>query len=259
MKIGMIGCGNMGEALLAGFLQNPNLKKEDLMIYVRSEQRKEELKLQYQIECRPYVELMECDAMIIAVKSPQYEMVCKELAPHISKDTIVISITTPQTLATLASWFSEGQKIVRVMPNTPTKVLAGTCALVCNAYCEQHDRDQMRSLFQSVGSVVELEEHQMGAFIALAGSSPAYFFHMLEVMGDAGVQLGLSRKQSLEIATQTMLGSALLQQETKQHPTLLKEAICSPKGTTIEALRVLEQKGFASALWEAMIACGSKQ
>lgn len=259
MKIGIIGCGNMGHALVHCLVQNKEIMNDNIHVYVRSEQKANCIKEEFGLVCVSMEKIHQCDMILIATKSIQYESVCKALVEHTIKEQIIISITTPQTLKDLETYFGRAQKIIRMMPNTPVAISQGVCAFIPNEYCEEQDINAFYEMFKNVGILERIEEHQMPAFIGLAGSSPAYFYHILEVMGDAGVNLGLSREQSIRIAAQTMQGSASLLIETKVHPTLLKEAVCSPKGATIEALRTFEQRGFSSALWEGILACANKK
>lgn len=259
MKIGIIGCGNMGRALLHCLIQNKEIIKENIFVYVRTKEKIDSIKVEFGVECVSMLEIYKCDMILVATKSMQYESVCKELAKHTSMEQTIISITTPQTLKDIETYFERSQKIIRMMPNTPVAISQGVCAYIPNEYCTIENIAIFTKAFKNVGVLERIEEYQMPAFIGLAGSSPAYFYHIIEIMGDAGVNLGLSREQSIRIATQTMKGSASLLLESNSHPTLLKEAVCSPKGATIEALRTFEQHNFSSALWEGILACANKK
>ena len=146
-------------------------------------------------------------------------------------------------------------KIVRTMPNTPALVGEGMTAACVNPYVTEEEKDYAQKILESFGKVEIVPEHLIDAVVAVSGSSPAYVFMFIEAMADAAVAEGMPRAQAYQFAAQAVYGSAKMVMETGKHPGELKDMVCSPAGTTIEAVRVLEERGFRSAVIEAMKAC----
>ena len=168
---------------------------------------------------------------------------------------LIITIAPGKTLAWLAEQFQKPVKIVRTMPNTPAMVGEGMTGACKNAYVTDEDMEKALSILNGFGKAELIPEHMMDAVVAVSGSSPAYVFVMIEAMADAAVSGGIPRSQAYKFAAQAVLGSAKMVLETGKHPGELKDMVCSPAGTTIEAVRVLEEKGFRSAIIEAMKKC----
>ncbi len=167
----------------------------------------------------------------------------------------MITIAPGKTLSWLAEQFGKQVKIVRTMPNTPAMVGEGMTAACPNEYLTEEETAYVRTLLESFGRVEIVAERLMDAVVAVSGSSPAYVFMMIEAMADAAVSGGMPRPQAYQFAAQAVLGSAKMVLETGKHPGELKDMVCSPAGTTIESVRVLEELGFRSAIFEAMKVC----
>ncbi|MGL5979190.1 MAG: pyrroline-5-carboxylate reductase [Erysipelotrichaceae bacterium] len=258
-KIGFIGCGAMGQAMLSAILQQGAIKKEEIIVSAKTIETITKIKNQFDVNVTfDNMEVAQADIVIVAVKSHLYEKVCKDIAPFIRKEAIVVSITTSHTLSDLEAMLVRGVKVVRAMPNTPAVIQEGMSALCASESLLDEDMKLIADVFSSFGSIAWIAEDQMSGFIALAGSSPAYFMIMLEAMGDAGVKLGIPRKEAYAFAAQAMLGSAKLFLTSNQHPAQLKDQVTSVRGTTIEAVCQLEQSGFRTAIIEAMVACAKK-
>lgn len=260
MKLGFIGTGNMASAMIGGILKNQILSAEDVIGSNRGLQKREFVKEQFGI----YVtgsnkEVAEkADVIVLSVKPQFYEEVICEIRDVVREDQIVITIAPGKTLAWLAEKFGKDVKIVRTMPNTPALVGAGMTAMCPNEYMTAEETAYVRSLLESFGRVEVVAERLMDVVVSTSGSSPAYVFLMIEAMADAAVSGGMPRAQAYQFAAQAVMGSAKMVLETGKHPGELKDMVCSPGGTTIEAVRTLEEYGFRSAVIEAMKVCEEK-
>ena len=182
----------------------------------------------------------------------------KEIRDVVADDTIVVSIAPGKKLIWIEGLFEKPLKIVRTMPNTPAMVGAGMTAACANALVTKEELEKVLTILRSFGEVEVVSEHLIDAVVSASGSSPAYVFMMIEAMADAAVADGMSRAQAYKFAAQSVLGSARMVLETGKHPGELKDMVCSPAGTTIEVVRVLEEKGLRSAVIEAQTACVKK-
>ncbi len=258
--LGMIGCGNMAQAMLKGILTKGLYKPEDVIASRRNITELQKVGKEYGI-CitTDNVEAAErADVLILAIKPHQFPVVIQQIRDHVSEDTLVISIAAGQTIADIEKLFGKDIKLVRTMPNTPALVLAGATGMCFNANVSEEEQQKARALFESFGVVASVSEDMIDTVIGVSGSSPAYVFMFIEAMADAAVADGMPRKQAYELAAQTVYGSAKMVLETGRHPGELKDMVCSPGGTTIEAVRVLEEKGLRSAVIEGQMACVKK-
>ena len=189
------------------------------------------------------------------MKPQFYEDVIHEIRDDIRDNQIVITIAPGKTLAWLAEQFGKNVKIVRTMPNTPAMVGEGMTAACPNEYMTEEETAYVCTLLESFGRVEIVPERLMDTVVSVSGSSPAYVFMLIEAMADAAVSGGMPRPKAYQFAAQAVLGSAKMVLETGKHPGELKDMVCSPAGTTIEAVRVLEELGFRSAVFEAMKVC----
>lgn len=261
LKLGFLGVGNMGGAILRGVLAAGFMEQEDIAVCRRNRRKLEELSDEFPgLTCTESAsELAEmCEIIILAVK-PQYlgDILVEIRGELTGKAVISIAAgwTTDQLDAALAD---TGATYLRAMPNTPAMVGEGMTAICEDTTFDQDDFDFARGVFNAVGRTVVLPESLFDGVIAISGSSPAYVYMMIEAMADAGVKEGLPRAMGYEMAAQTLLGSALMVLQTGRHPGALKDAVCSPAGTTIEAVEELERKGFRAAIMDAMKACAQK-
>ena len=195
------------------------------------------------------------EVIVLSVKPQFYEDVINEIKGDIKDEQIIITIAPGKTLAWLAEKFGKDVKIVRTMPNTPAMVGAGMTAACPNEHITEEELAYIRTLLESFSRVEIVPERLMDVVVSTSGSSPAYVFMMIEAMADAAVSGGMPRPQAYQFAAQAVLGSAKMVLDTGRHPGDLKDMVCSPAGTTIEAVRVLEERGFRSAIFEAMKVC----
>lgn len=257
MKLGFIGCGNMGTAMVKGVLDSGKCSKDQIMISTRSEKSLEDRKNALGVlTTTDNTEVASfADILFLAVKPQFYEEVIAQIRNAVSEGTIVISIAPGKTLAWLREQFGKDQKIIRTMPNTPAMVKEGMMGMCVNSFVTEEDIALVRDICSGFSKTEVIAEHLMDVVTAVSGSSPAYVFMFIEAMADAAVAGGMPRKQAYTFAAQAVLGSAKMVLETGMHPGELKDMVCSPAGTTIQAVRVLEEKGMRSAVFEAMEKC----
>ena len=258
--LGFIGSGNMAQAMLKGILAKGIYEKENVIVSDLNEAAlkkvKEELGVQTTTNNKEVVE--KADVIVLAVKPFHFATVIPEIADVVKKDTLIISIAAGQTIANIENLFGKSIKLVRTMPNTPALVLAGATGMCFNTNVSEKEKEEAVRLFESFSKVAVVSESMIDTVIGVSGSSPAYVFMFIEAMADAAVADGMPRAQAYEMAAQTVYGSAKMVLETGKHPGELKDMVCSPGGTTIEAVRVLEEKGFRSAVIEGQMACVKK-
>lgn len=258
-KIGFIGAGNMGYAMLKGLL---NYEEKDNIIFTEvSKDRAQWVNTNLGIE----VEKNNMDLVnrtkyiVLAIKPQYYTSVLEEIKNFVTGNHIIISIAPGISIDSLKVQLNNDIRIVRAMPNTPALIGAGMSVVSFSQdKFRDEEREELIKFFTSFGEVEEIEERLMDAVVPISGSSPAYVYMMIEAMADAGVLAGLPRKLAYKLASQSIIGSAKMALETNTHPGELKDAVCSPGGTTIEAVVSLERSGFRSSIIDAMNACLEK-
>ena len=261
MKIGFIGAGNMGGAILKGALAKRFLQPQETMIYDINKELCESWKQDYQVRVAPsnYDLVQQCDWIVLGVKPVFLAGVLDEIRSNLTPDKKVISIAAGWSIHMLTEAMGESKAgLLRVMPNTPAMVGEGLLALCQETTLNAEDFVWAQQLFGTLGVVQIVPERLIDAVIAVSGSSPAYVFMFIEAMADAAVKLGMPRQMAIQSAAQAVMGSAKMVLDTKQHPAVLKDQVCSPGGTTIEAVQVLEENGMRSAIMKAMAACADK-
>lgn len=259
-KVGFIGAGNIVSAILTGM----SIKKFDMnSIYVNdiSGEGKERLCIDLGVNCaRDNAEVVKkCDYIFFAVKSQYYNGIIEEVRPYMTENKTAVIIAPGYTIARFKEQMGEGVKVVRAMPNTPA--IVGESMTGVSYIKKEFTKDEeknIKEIFESFGKMEFLDEDFMDTIVAVSSSAPAYVYIMIEAMGDAGVLTGLPRKTAYKMAAQAVAGAAKVVYDTDLHPGALKDAVCSPGGTTIEAVKVLEDRGFRSALIESMNACYKK-
>lgn len=260
IKTGFIGCGSMGTAMLKGMLKSGAGKPEDFTASAKSEETKSKIKNELKIHpAASNKEVVEfSDIVFLTVKPQYYPQVIAEIREDVRPDQIFVSVAPGKTLEWLEEQFGKPVKLVRTMPNTPAMAGEGMTAYCVSGQVTLQEKEQIVQLCTYFGKAEEVPEHLMDVVTAVSGSSPAYVFLFIEAMADAAVAGGMPRAQAYTFAAQAVLGSAKLMLETGLHPGILKDMVCSPGGTTIEAVRVLEEKGLRSSVMEAMCACMKK-
>jgi len=257
MHISFIGCGNMGTAMIKGILDSGIAKAADLTGADRSEEllntRKNELGISVTTDNKEAAE--KADILILSVKPQFYEEVINGIKDAVRDEVIIITIAPGKTLSWTEEKFGRKLKVIRMMPNTPALVKEGMIGLCANDRVTEKELDTVRELCSGFAKTEVIPENLMDVVTAVSGSSPAYVFMFIEAMADAAVAGGMPRDKAYTFAAQAVLGSAKMVLETGKHPGELKDMVCSPAGTTIQAVRVLEEKGFRSAVIECMEKC----
>ncbi|MBQ9134465.1 MAG: pyrroline-5-carboxylate reductase [Lachnospiraceae bacterium] len=260
MAIGFIGLGNMASAIIGGMLKKKMVQAQDIYgadkMAVAGEKAKEAYGISV-LQSNKEVAAV-CDVLFLAVKPIFLPEVIAEIKDSIKEDTVIVSIVAGKSMEYIQNLFGRKIKLVRCMPNTPALVLEGCTAYTQGELVSDAEIVYVKKLLEAFGKAYEVPEHMMDAVVGVSGSSPAYVFMFIEAMADAAVLAGMPRKQAYEMAAQAVLGSAKLVLETGKHPAELKDMVCSPGGTTIEAVKVLEEMGFRAAVMDAMDACIEK-
>lgn len=259
-KIGFIGCGNMAQAMMgsiikANLVSGENIFASDIVAPLR-EMVWDKFKIRATTDNKEVART--ADYLILAIKPNVYELVLNEIKDYIKDGGVVISIGAGISSSFLKKNLNEGTKFVKVMPNTPALVGEGMSAVAKTDIFSEEEFEEILSILNSFGRTEVIPEYLMDGFTALCGSSPAYVFMMIEAMADGAVLEGIPRTQAYTMAAQAVLGSAKMVLETGLHPGVLKDNVCSPAGTTIEAVASLEENGFRSALIEAIRVCAAK-
>ncbi len=252
MTVAIIGAGVMGETLLSGLIRGGH-ELADLMVGEKRPERAAELREKYGVEVVANIEAASrADTVALVVKPQDMGEVLIEIAPHLHAGQVLISLAAGITTAYVESHIPEGIAVVRVMPNTPALVDEGMAAISAGTHCDEEHLALTERMLSVTGRVVRVPEKQQDAVTAISGSGPAYIFFVVESMIEAGVHLGLPRSTATEMVVQTLVGSAKLLRETGTHPTVLREQVTSPGGTTAAAIRQLEDHKVRAAFITAM-------
>jgi pyrroline-5-carboxylate reductase len=253
-KLAVLGAGKMGEALIAGLVASGWRKPEDIVATARSPDRLEALAAAHGVATttsNPEA-VAGAQVVVLAVKPQDVESLLGDLSPHLGADHTVLSVVAAITTSFIESRLSGPVPIVRAMPNTPSIVHEGMAGVAPGRHAADEHLSIARDVLSHVGRVVTVPESYLDAVTAISGSGPAYFALLAEAMIEAGILLGLAREMSTELVVQTMLGSAKLLRDEQMHPVELREMVTSPGGTTIRAIRVLEQSGVRAAFLNAI-------
>ncbi len=260
MKYGFIGNGNMGRAILCGALDNKVINASQVIVSDIDAEGLEWLKGKYAVQTTSdnKITAVNSNVLFLCVKPQYIYSVIDEIKDSVAENTLIVSIAAGQSIEMLTNAFGKKIKLIRVMPNTPALVGEGMAALSPNENVSDKETEIVLNIFNSFGKGSVVAENLMDAVTAVSGSSPAYAFMMIEAMADAAVIGGMPRKQAYLFAAQAVLGSAKMVIETGLHPGVLKDMVCSPAGTTIDATASLEKNGFRSSIIEAMKDCMEK-
>ncbi|MEG0895068.1 MAG: pyrroline-5-carboxylate reductase [Oscillospiraceae bacterium] len=259
-KLGFIGSGNMGSAMIGGILSSKTLTADDMYVSDLFEPSLEKVSKQFGVNTstdNKYV-AKQCNIIILSVKPKLYKTVIADIKDAIADDAIVVTIAPGQTIDMVTKMFGKEMKIVRTMPNTPAMVLEGMTAMCHNSLVSKEEFEFIKSIFESFGKVYEVQESLMNTVTGVSGSGPAYVYMFIEAMADSAVALGMTRDQAYTFAAQTVLGAAKMVIETGMHPAVLKDMVCSPGGTTIAAVNALEENGMRNAVIKAVAAAANK-
>lgn len=260
MKIGFIGLGNMAKAMIGGMIAKKMVTGADVIGSAKTEATILEMKETYGIETTldNGRVAMDSDVLFLAVKPQFFGEVLPGIKDFIKKDALIVSIAAGKSIADIEAVLGRDKKIVRCMPNTPALVGEGCTGACRNENVNEEEMEKCMELLQSFGIAQEVPERLIDAVSGVSGCSPAYVFMFLEALADGAVEAGMPRKQAYTFAAQAVMGSAKLLLETGKHPGELKDMVTSPAGTTIEGVRVLEEKGFRGAVIAAVKASVEK-
>ncbi len=260
MKIGFIGMGNMAGAMVGGMLKKGIAKKEDIIGAAKTQKTCQRAEETYGIgmyqDNRKVAE--QAEVLVLAVKPQFLAEVIDEIKDCVSPQTLVVSIAAGRTMAWIEEQFGRKIKLVRCMPNTPALVLEGCTGICAGDLVSEEELAYVVTLMESFGLASVVTEKLMDVVVGVSGSSPAYVFMFIEAMADEAVAEGMPRAQAYQFAAQSVLGSAKMVLETGKHPGELKDMVCSPAGTTIQAVKVLEEMGMRASVMDAMEACIEK-
>ncbi len=255
MKVGFIGCGNMANAIIKGAIKSQALNNKDIYVF---DIDKEKTKICSEdngvnIACNEKELISNVDAIILAVKPKNFETLLPSIDNNLKeKNPLIISIAAGKTLEFISSFLSYKPSLVRVMPNINAKVGEAMCAYCDNGSISDAQENLVRNVFSSIGKAMKLDEQFFPLFGVIAGCAPAYAYMFIDSLARAAVKQGMSKQTALEIAAQTVYGSAKLIMEGNEHPWELIDQVCSPGGTTIEGVVSLQQDGFESAVEHAV-------
>ena len=252
--IGFIGAGNMAEALIRGLVRGGHIPADRVMASAPRRARLDELRAAYGIATTADNREVArgAEIVVLSVKPQILHRVLREIGDQIRPGSLVISIAAGVATETIEESLAETVRVVRAMPNVPATVGAGATAIAAGVRAGEADLDTARAIFDAVGITVALDESHLDAVTGLSGSGPAYIFLILEALADAGVKVGLSRRDAQRLAAQTVMGSAKLLLETDEHPGRLKDMVTSPGGTAIAGLHTLEEGGLRTTLINAV-------
>lgn len=260
MKLGFIGAGNMGGAIIGGAVSSGLVSGFDITVSDRDKDKLNELKNKFGIAiAESNVDCVACDMVFLCVKPNVLGEIISEISETASKKTVFVSIAAGQSLDKISNMFArENIKIVRVMPNTPALVGEGMSAVCANSNVTENELACVMDILASFGCAEKVPESLMDTVTAVSGSSPAYVFMFIEAMADAAVAGGMPRDKAYTFAAQAVLGSAKMVLDTGMHPGVLKDMVCSPGGTTIDAVAALENEGMRGAVMNAVKVCIEK-
>lgn len=250
-SVAVLGAGVMGETLLAGVLRSGRSAR-DVVIAERRTERAGELTERYGVRAVTNTEAAAADTVLLVVKPQDLAALLDEIREHLRPDALVVSVAAGITTGFVEHRVRPGTAVVRVMPNTPALISQGMTAISPGQHCTTEHLDRVRVLLTATGVVLDVPEYQQDTVTAVSGSGPAYLFYVAEAMTEAGVLLGLPRTSATELVVQTLYGAAAMLRETGEHPSLLRERVTSPAGTTIAALRQLDDHRVRAAFLTAM-------
>ncbi len=254
----IFGAGVMGETLLSGLVRSGR-DVADLVITEKRVEHAQRLNAKYGVAVLDNADAAaQADVIVLVVKPQDMDGLLSEIRDHVAPGNLVVSLAAGIPTAYLESRLPEGSSVVRVMPNTPALVDQGMAAISPGRHCTEAHLQEAEAMLRSCGKVVQVPEKYQDAVTAISGSGPAYIFYVVEAMIEAGVVLGMPRQISTELVVQTLFGAATMLKETGEHPTVLRERVSSPGGTTVAALRQLDDHKVRAAFITAMEAAASR-
>lgn len=260
MTIGFIGAGNMASAIINGLIEKTKVDPSKIIVSDPSIEKLESLKSSYNfnITTDNLEVAKKSNILFLCVKPNIYKNILDQISSTLNKETIIVTIAAGISLDFIQKNSFNQIKVVRTMPNTPALVGEGVTCMTCNKNISKEESLLIKNLLSSFSKVYEIDEKLMDAVPSVTGSSPAYVYMFIEALADGAVRDGFPRDMAYEMAAQAVLGSAKMVIDTKEHPSILKDRVCSPGGTTIDAVIKLESTGFRASILSAMEACTQK-
>jgi len=258
--IGFIGCGNMAQAMIGGIIKSNLVSNEKVIVSNPSGRGLNNAHEKYNILITNDNDEVArvSDIVILAVKPYKYFEVIDLIKTYLKKDVVIVTIAAGITLEHMSKTLGDSAKVIRTMPNTPALVGEGMSALCANKNITTEELQDVIKIFESFGKIEILEEKLIDVVPAVSGSSPAYVYMFIEALGDGAVLQGMPRDKAYTMAAQAVLGAAKMVLETGEHPGKLKDDVCSPGGTTIQAVYTLEKNNFRGSIISAMESCTEK-
>jgi pyrroline-5-carboxylate reductase len=251
-RVAVLGTGKIGEALVSGLLR-AGKPVDEVLVTARRPERAAVLQERYGVMVVSNAEAAtKADTLILTVKPQDMMALLDELAAHVPADRLVISGAAGITTASIGARLVPGVPVVRVMTNTPVLVDEAMSAISAGEHCTEEHLVRTEEIFSPVGKTIRVPEAQQDAVTALSGSGPAYFYYLVEAMTDAGILLGLPRAAAHDLIVQSAIGAAVMLRDSGEHPVKLREAVTSPAGTTISAIRTMEDHGVRAAMIAAL-------
>ncbi|HEV2452319.1 MAG TPA: pyrroline-5-carboxylate reductase [Streptosporangiaceae bacterium] len=250
--VGILGAGKMGEALISGLLR-AGKPPSGIIAVARRPERAAELRERYGIQLTSAAGAAKtADTLLLTVKPQDMSGLLDEIGPAVPAGRLVISVAAGITTSFIERRLPDGVPVVRVMSNTPVLVDEAMSVISAGSHADDSHLRQTEELLRPVGRVIRIPESQQDAATALSGSGPAYVYYLVEAMVDAGILLGMPRQTALDMVTQAVYGAATMLRESGEHPVILREAVTSPAGTTISAVRELERHKVRAAVIAAI-------
>lgn len=258
--IGFIGAGNMAKAIIRGIINSKTFKPGNIIISNPHQSKLDAISQEYGVLTTTDNKevAQKSNIIILSVKPKIYPAVIEEIQDIITEETLIVNIAAGKSIESIEQTFKRKVKVVRVMPNTPALVGEAMSCLCANQEVTSEEMQEIINIFESFGKVEEVNEELMDVVTAISGSSPAYIFMIIEALADGAVLEGMPRGKAYKIVSQAVLGSVKMILETGKHPGELKDMVCSPAGTTIEAVASLEENGLRSSLIKAVRVCAQK-
>ncbi|MDD4202021.1 MAG: pyrroline-5-carboxylate reductase [Candidatus Omnitrophica bacterium] len=256
MKIGFIGCGNMGQAILKGMIDKKLVSSKNIFVCDKDKKKISNVTKKYKVKAlKTVIDLVEkVQVIIFAIKPQDSELVLSEISPYIDHKKLLISIMAGITTKKIEKHFIKGISVARVMPNMAAFVGQSVSSIAYNNYVSAKHKKIVKKIFSAVGEIYETIEKKKDVITALSGSGPAYFFYMIEAFVDAGIKNGLSRKDALLLIVNTLKGSAEVLKNTDMDPLELRKMVTSKRGTTEAAIDVFNRSDLKKIIIEAVTA-----
>jgi pyrroline-5-carboxylate reductase len=252
-KIGVIGTGNMGSAIIYGALKSKVFTKNDILAYEINKDLQSHIEDSTGIQFTSYLkDLAHCDLIVIAVKPQDIKDLLNILGKYINEDSLIVSIAAGVALSSLKTHLNNKGHIIRAMPNTPVSICVGVTAICIDEKCSNIDISQVENLFNSLGTTIQIKENMFDSISALSGSGPAYFFYIIEALVKVAIQEGFDEKTALKLMIQTCSGAIKLLQSTDKSPEELLQKVMSPKGSTAEAIKIFEKEHMPQIIKNAI-------